>query len=144
MKGPIQSVEVSYFLHATEDPQKLGKAVSGLLSVNIPPETEEMEGHFGNKITGVRYRLTAGDASAAFSSIASKMQTSLKEELNRKIAELVDEHSVLFLRFDKQRLVSGSLEEGSGDSIRVKVKPRIFVLRGGASEFYSKMLFGGK
>jgi len=31
MKGPIQSVEATYLVHATEDPAKVGGAVSRLL-----------------------------------------------------------------------------------------------------------------
>ncbi len=143
LKGPIQSVEVTYLLHATEDPKKLVAAVSALLAVEAEPEEDEMEGHFGNKITRVGYHLTGEDAGAAFSAIASRISAPLKKELKGRIAELIDEHSALFLRFDKQRLVSGSLEEGAGDPVKVKVKPRVFVLKGGAKEFYSQLLFGG-
>ena len=143
MKGPIQSIEVSYIVHATEDPQTLAKAVSALLSVDTRPEEERMEGHFRNAITRVRYHLTGEDAAAALGSIAAHLPTLTKDNLERGIGELVDEHSALYLRFDKQRLVSGTLEEGTGDPIRIKVKPRGFLLQGGAKEFYSKILFGG-
>jgi RNA binding exosome subunit len=143
LRGPIQSIEVSYIVHATEDPRTLAKAVSTLLSVDARPEEEEMKGHFGNAITRVWYRLTGEDAAAALGNIVANLPTLTKERLERSIGELVDEHFVLYLRFDKQRLVAGALEEGTGDPIRIKVKPRGFLLRGGAKEFYSKILFGG-
>jgi len=143
LKGPIQSVEVSYIVHATEDPQTLARAVSTLLSVDARPEEERMEGHFGNAITRVRYHLTGKDAARALGSIVTHLPAPTKDRLERDIGELVDEHSALYLRFDKQRLVTGTLEEGTGDSVRIKVKPRGFLLRGGAKEFYSKFLFGG-
>jgi RNA binding exosome subunit len=142
LKGPIQSIEVSYIVHATEDPQTLAKAVSTLLSVDAAPEEERMEGHFGNAITRVRYHLTGEDAAAALGCIAAHLPAVTKDRLKRGIWELVDEHSALYLRFDKQRLVLGTLEEGTGDPVRVRVKPRVFLLRGGAKEFYSKILFG--
>ena len=142
MKGPIQSIEVSYIVHATEDPQTLAKAVSTILSVDAAPEVEQMEGHFGNAITRVRYHLTGEDAAAALGSIAAHLPAQTKDRLKRGIGELIDEHSALYLRFDKQRLVAGALEEGTGDPVRVRVKPRVFLLRGGAEEFYSKILFG--
>jgi RNA binding exosome subunit len=142
LKGPIQSVEVSYLVHATEDPKTLAKAVSTLLSVDATPVEEQMEGHFGNAITRVRYHLTGEDAAAALGSIAARLPALMRERLKRGIEELVDEHSALYLRFDKQRLVVGELEEVTGDSVRIRVKPRLFLLRGGAKEFYSKILFG--
>ena len=143
MKGSIQSIEISYILHATEDPQTLAKAISHLLSVDAVPEEEHMEGHFGNVITRVRYHLIGEDAAAALGSIVAHLPALTKDRLNRDIGELVDEHSVLYLRFDKQRLVVGALEEGTADPVRIRVKPRVFMLRGGAREFYSKTLFGG-
>jgi RNA binding exosome subunit len=142
LKGPIQSIEVSYIVHATEDPQTLAKAVSTMLSVDAVPEEERMEGHFGNVITRVKYHLTGDDAAAALGSIVAHLPAMTKGNLKRGIGELVDEHSTLYLRFDKQRLVVGTLERGTGDPVRVTVKPRVFLLRGGAKEFYSKILFG--
>ena len=143
LKGLIQSIEVSYIVHSTEDPQTLAKAVTTLLSVDKVPEEEPMEGHFGNAITRVRYHLTGEDAAAALGSIAVHLPALTKDKLKRGIGELVDEHSALYLRFDKQRLVLGMLEEGTGDPVRIRVKARVFLLRGRAKEFYSEILFGG-
>jgi len=143
LKGPIQSIEVTYIVHATEDPQALAKAVSTLFSINAVPKQEQMEGHFGNAITRVRYHLTGEDAAVALGSIAARLPALTKGWLKSGIGELLDEHSTLYLRFDKQRLVTGTLEEGTGDPVRIRVKPRVFLLRGGAKEFYSKILLGG-
>jgi RNA binding exosome subunit len=142
LKGPIQSLEVSYFVHATEDPDTIASAVSTLLSVDAQPEEEKMEGHFGNPIVRVRHSIIGEDAATALGRIATRLPESTKDKLERGIREFLDEHSALYLRFDKQRLVVGRLEEGTGDPIRVKVKPRGFLLHNGAGEFYSKVLFG--
>ncbi len=143
LKGPIQSIEVSYIVHATEDPQTLSKAISTLLSADVVPEEERLEGHFGNAIARVRYHLAGEDAAAALGSIAAHLPALTKDTLKRDIGELVDERSALYLRFDKQRLVVGTLEQGTGDPVRIRVKPRAFLLRGGARELYSEILFGG-
>lgn len=142
MKGPIQSVEVTYLIHATEDPKKLGAAVGRLLAVDSEPELEHLEGHFGNEITKARLHLTGEDAAKALENTIAMMPRSMKKEVSDHIASFLDEHSALFLRLDKQRLVSGTLALGSGDSVRVKVKPRIFLLRGGAPQFYSQLIGG--
>src|SRR5271157_67450 len=97
LRGPIQSIEVSYFVHATEDPETLANAVSSLLSVDARPEEERMEGHFGNPITWVRYNITGEDAAVALGRIATRLSALTKDRLERGIGELVDEHSALYL-----------------------------------------------
>ena len=143
MKGPIQSVEVSYFLHATEDQERVNSAVMQLTAAEVGPEVEEVEGHYGNKIVMVRLHLTGDDAARAVRRIAERLPDQLKDQLTKEMGAHLDEHSALFLRFDKQRLVSGSLALVSADPVRVKVKPRIFLIRGGAPLFYSKLLREG-
>jgi len=147
LKGPVQSLEVSYFVHATEDFMKLSEAVSAILSVTSTPVKERLEGHHGNPITRVRYHLTGNEAAMVLDRIATRLTGETKTTLRRNLEELLDEHSALYLRFDKQRLVQGSLQEGSGDAVRVKVKLRgggSYLARGNAAEFYSKVLFRGE
>ena len=143
MKGPVQSVEVTYFVHATEDPVKLSAAVSSMLSVATSPDEERMEGHYGNPITRVRYHITGDAAAGVLEGIAARLGSDARSRMRRSLAELLDEHSDLYLRFDKQRLVEGSLEEGTGDAVRVKVKLRRYLVRGGVMEFYLRVLFSG-
>lgn len=144
LKGAVQSVEVSYLVHATEDIAKLSEAVYAMLSVPSKPEEEKLEGHHGNPITRVRYHITGDEAALVLDRIAARLAGETKIVLRNDLEELLDEHSALYLRFDKQRLVQGALQEGTGDAVRVKVK-----LRGGhlaresAAEFYSRVLFGG-
>lgn len=143
MRSPIQSVEVSYFVHATEDPAKLRSAVEKLISSQTKPSVEEFEGHFGNRILNVRFHMTGEDAAKAFKSVVLSLTEGMKEELARDISLYVDEHSALYVRFDKQALVTGSLAWGNSDPVRLKVKPRSFLLREGAGDFYRKIIEGG-
>jgi RNA binding exosome subunit len=140
LKSEIQSLEVSYLLHATEDPQKVKSAVVDLVSAEVDPEAREAEGHFGNKIVRVRFHLIGEDATKAFVRILDRLSSQTKEELGEKLGAHIDEHSALFLRFDKQRLVAGSLALSSADPVRVKVKPRIFLIQEDALSFYSRLL----
>lgn len=142
MKGPIQSVEVTYLVHATEDQEKVRTSVARLLAVASEPEVEGLEGHFGNRIIKSRYHLTGEEAARAFEHLVEMMPAATKKEVVAGIAAYVDEHSALFLRLDKQRLVAGSLSLGSGDSVRVKVKPRVFLLRGSAPQFFARLVGG--
>ena len=138
MKGPIQSVEADCFVHATEDLDRVEGAVGAALSYSGAPEKEELEGHFGNKIVLLKIHLTGQDAARALSALAAKM-THEQKVSSLEVGGPIDQHSALFLRFDKQALVAGRVVPGSGDSLRVKVKPRGFV-KGRERELYSRLL----
>jgi RNA binding exosome subunit len=142
MKGPIQSVEVTYLIHATEDAKKVERAIAEVLGVDLPPEVEKLEGHFGNEIMKVTLHITGDQAGTAFEGIVARLPADLRSRLAVDASEFIDEHSALFLRFDKQSLVIGNLSLGSGDAVRVKVKPRKFLVRGGAPWFYSGLVGG--
>ena len=142
MKGPIQSVEVTYLVHATEDPEKLGRAVSALVGSSAEPEAERLEGHFGNVIVRVRLHLTGDDASNAFRSVLKTIPAGLRGEIISQLPSFLDEHGAFFLRLDKQKLVEGTAALGSGDSVRLKVKPRLFLVKGGAPKFYEQLIEG--
>jgi RNA binding exosome subunit len=142
LKSLIQSIEVTYLVHATEDPEKVRGAIGRLLGVALDPEIQRLEGHFGNEIQRARVHLTGEDAARAFEHFVGTIHEGLKKEITGQIEDYTDEHSALFLRLDKQRLVAGSVAIGSGDSVRVKVKPRVFLIRGGAGEFYRRLMGG--
>lgn len=142
MKGPVQSVEVTYLVHSTEDGGRIGSAVARLLAIADPPATERLEGHFGNEILRARVRLTGDEAAGAAVRIFSAIPQAARKELESELEALVDEHGALFLRLDKQALVSGEVSLGSADSVRVKVKPRLFLVKGSAAGFYRDLLGG--
>ena len=122
MKGPIQSVEVSYLVQATEDGARLGEAVTGLFGPLGEALSEELEGHFGNKILRVSYHATGQEAGLAFETLLSKMDQGLKRVLRDELPSHLDERSALYLRLDKQEMVLGHLALGESDAIRMRFK----------------------
>jgi RNA binding exosome subunit len=143
LKGPVRSLQITYLVHATEDPIKLQEAVARLISGGEPSQTEEMEGHYGNPIGRVKIHITGEEAQRAFQKMVSAMGKSQKDEILGSLASHMDEHSALFIRFDKQGLASGTLSLGSSDPVRVKVKPAPFLLGRDAPGFYSRLFAGG-
>ena len=129
-------MDVSYLLHATEDADKVAAAVRGLIGGDTPSELEEMEGHFGNSIRKVSFHLHGEDATTAFTRLTTRMPGALRGTVARDIDKLLDEHSSLYLRFDKQRLVKGEIVVGYDEAIRLKVKPRAFLMHGRARDFF--------
>ena len=140
MKGPVRSLEVTYLLHATEDPEKVAAAVGEMLSSTAPGEVDDLEGHYGNTISRVRIHLTGDEAQRAFDGIRSRLGSRQKTELLGSLGEHIDEHSALFLRFDKQDLLDGKFSLESADPVRIKVKPRPFLLGHDAVRFYTDLL----
>ncbi len=127
MKSAIQTVEVSYFLHATEDMARVSSAVSELVGAGAPPEVEEMTGHFGNVIRRVTFRSHGAQAAESFARLAERFPPELKAEVVKEMDLFLDEHSSLFLRLDKQKFLGGEFVRGSKDAIRIRVKPRAFM-----------------
>ena len=140
MRGPIQSVEVSYIIHATEDQGKVDGAVGGLFSARGEVERETLEGHFGNPIVRVRQRFTGADAESAFGEVAARLPEKAREEIKDRMGVMMDEHSSLFLRLDKQALVSGRLATSEADAVHVRVKPRLYGLKESPAEFFLRAL----
>jgi len=144
LKAAVQSVEVSCFVHATEDRAIIADSLSRTVTGDVQPEEEEMEGHFGNPILHVRYSLKGEEGVVAMGKIAYLLSKETKDKIMRELALLIDEHNALYLRFSKQSLVAGKFEIGSEDSIRVRVKPRGYVPRGEIMDLYKILLDSSK
>jgi RNA binding exosome subunit len=140
LKSQIQALEATCFLHATEDPAKVRRAVAELLGAESAPDEERLEGHFGNPIVRLKFHLTGTEAEGAVRRIFAALPTEQSARLSTEMGSFLDEHSALFLRFDKQMLVLGRLGLGGGDPLRVKVKPRMFQMKTDALEFYRRLL----
>jgi len=133
-------VEVSYLVHSTEDQERIEATVTAQLGLLGEVIREEMEGHFGNKIVRIRHHMTGENAGRAFSAVVSKMSPALKGKLRSQVAKHLDEHSAFYVRLDKQGLMEGRLELADSDPVRIRVKPRTHLVKGGAASFFGRLL----
>ena len=139
-RGEIQSVSVSCFIQATEDEERVKRTIERYLGIEQEPSEEPLEGHFGNRIVNVAWHLT-GDA--AWKCLLSTLKTLGKDErarLGAELGALVDEHGALYLRLDKQKLVGGSGVLTAADPVRIRVKPRGFMMGAEPHAFYRRLL----
>lgn len=136
----IQSVEVSCFIQATEDEARVTDRIGRSLGIEQEPEREELEGHFGNKIVHVKWHLTGDAGWTCFQTLRSLIVGEWKTELERNLGAYIDEHGALYLRLDKQTLMSGLAAISFGDPVRIRVKPRGFMIRGSPERFYERLL----
>lgn len=141
MSSEVQSLEVSYFVQLTEDEEKVRKAVASLLGGEFPEERVEAEGHFGNKIVWVRRHIVGDAAGAALREIVSRIAKDERKAIIGDLEAMLDEHNALYIRLSKQVLVmTGDAVLASSDPIRVKVKPRSYMVRGDPAGMYARLL----
>lgn len=140
MSSSVQSLEVSYLIQMTEDEEKVERAVAALLGGERPGERQEAEGHFGNKIVWVRHHLTGEEAGEALRRIVSHIDPEERRAIMADLRSVLDEHNALYIRLSKQVLVlKGSAVLASSDPIRVKVKPRSYVVKRDPEGFYARL-----
>ncbi len=139
-KSEIQSVEVSFFVHATEDQSRLIQRIEGSLNLEVAPKFEPLRGHFGNRIVHVKYHVTGDDAEHLFVSLASQLNKEEAHMILGSVDSMVDEHRALYLRLNKQHLLSGKIVLAQKDPVRLKVKPRSFMIGGDARRFYARIM----
>jgi RNA binding exosome subunit len=143
MSSAVQSLEVSYFIQMTEDEEKVRRAVAAMVGGEIAEERQEAYGHHGNKIVLVRLHLTGDGAEAALSQIISHIDPEERRAILGDLEAVTDEHNALYIRLSKQVLVMrGSAVLASSDPVRVKVKPRSYIVKRDPEGFYAR-LFGG-
>jgi len=121
----LASVTISYFIHSTEDARKLNGEICAEFGLDEPElNQEELEGHYGNKLTFVKAHLTNMRAADIFQQIASRLTPSTRQRLSRELEKSMDEHDALYLRLDRQTLIEG-LSLSDEEPIRVKLKPKL-------------------
>lgn len=124
-KYPIAYVEIRTFSHATEDIEKVQKAVKN----TIPDEPAEeltfaknsLTGHHSNPIVFLEAKLTNRAAlPLVLEKIAKELTPLDKEILSREFTQHVERHN-LYLRFDKQNALLGRLTLSAIDPIHFKI-----------------------
>jgi RNA binding exosome subunit len=141
LDSEVRSLEISYFVQATEDEEKIKRAVATLVGRDLPEERQEAEGHHGNKIVWVRHHLNGEDAQAGLRGIVLRMGGDEKRSILGGLDSGLDEHNALYVRLNKQVLVmNGTAVLASSDPIRVKVKPRSHTVRRDPAGFYTRLL----
>jgi len=123
-------MELEAFCHATENLEKVKRAVLNLLPQELRKvyeakfHVELLEGHYGNPIAIVRLKVTnRSHASLALLELLRAMEAADVSVLNSSIHARLDRSGNLYLRVDKQMAFLGRVKLYEGDDVvRVKVK----------------------
>jgi len=123
---PIAFVEISFFVHATEDENKVTEAVRHLLPTakteNIVFKRTSLRGHHGNPIAFFEAKTKEKEiVRAVVENLSLGLSPLDKESMFREV-ELHVEKGNLYLRFDKQAAFQGQFKLGVSDPIRVRLR----------------------
>ena len=131
MGFPFTSAVVSTLVHATEDEQRVLKALRLAMPGGAEVKQTRVRGHFGNPIVLLEARVKRREAiQELWRNILANLRRGGLEELRGSIPRKIDDRCNLYLRFDKQRAHAGELvfSEG-GDAIHFKLKVSAFPAR---------------
>ncbi len=127
------SVEFSCFIHATEDEERVLRALTSLLPEelrrldSLPLRKSLAYGFYGNPILLLRLEFNGEEANKIVMHIFSSM---LSEDLRYILEDFESRFAKgrLYLRFDKQEAYYGTIKLSSGDEVIrcvIKFKPHI-------------------
>jgi RNA binding exosome subunit len=133
-------VELSFFIHATEDEARVKDSIKALLNIEEDPTEEPLEGHFGNKIIHASWHLTGEKAWGTFRRLVEVIGKDGRTEILGDLSSRADDHGALYFRVSKQSIVRGAPLLSSSDPIRVRVKPRGFMMKGTPQQFYGRLV----
>ena len=115
--------EIDLVLHATEDSDKVLRAIRDVLEVGTDCfQSSSSEGHHKNRILFLKASLSSHQAATLASRIVSLLSSADREYLLRFIHEYSDEKGNLYLRLNKQKLCQGIVSISETDAIRIKFK----------------------
>jgi len=126
-EGFIHSVEISTIAHATDDLEKVQRALNHILPDSLLSRQvfnrRRMEGHHGNPIVTFEAKLTKSHDVADFTEhFLQQLAKNDRLKVERDLDLHSDEDGNLFIRLNKQRAYLGAMELGDEDPIRVRLK----------------------
>jgi len=124
----IAYIDIRFFVHATEDLDKVVKAAQNVLPSDhvedITFNKSSLRGHYGNPITLFEAKIKNKETIKALVDNLSSLLSELdKEALSREI-NLHVEKGRLYIRLDKQAALQGRLKLCTSDPIRICIRFR--------------------
>ena len=133
----FSAAEINLVLHATEDEDRVLKAIEDVLLVQSKRfSSSHLEGHFKNRIVLQKAILSSHEAGSLAKRVVSLLNSTDREHLSRLIHEYSDEKGNLYIRLDKQRMCQGKVSLSETDAIRIRFKPVKRYKRSGAIQGY--------
>ena len=120
----IERILISAVVHSTEDPNKVGEAISLLFPFEFKIDVYEAKGYYGNPIKYLEVKISKKQEIKEFWNYFIKLLDEKdKNYLLDTLEHRIDNQNILHIRIDKQKAYLGSIRivEG-GDAIVLKIK----------------------
>ncbi|MEM2934584.1 MAG: RNA-binding domain-containing protein [Methanocellales archaeon] len=124
----IVSISLRGIAHATEDIEKVKRAIQNLARGELALKEIQMQGHFGNPIV-VLYSSIEGKKACEqfFKNLKARLSSEDYQRLKKELPHRVDSDCYLYLRFDKQALFENQIELACGeDAVALKAKVKVY------------------
>ncbi len=125
----VVSVELSTIAYATEDEDKVERAIQNLFPEGISEvslKKQKLTGHHKDPLTLISTRIKKRrEAALMLRSIIALLPPLDRERLLEELEDRVDESGHLYLRIDKQKAFKGSGALHDIDPIRIKFSFRV-------------------
>ncbi len=124
----IVSISLRGIAHATEDIEKVKRAIQNLASSELAIKETKMQGHFGNPIVVLHSNIEGKRACEQFfKNLKARLSLADYQRLKKELPERIDTDCYLYIRFDKQALFENQIEPASGeDAVAVKAKIKAY------------------
>lgn len=133
MSCPVSMLIARVYVHATEDPDKVMKALRNVIEGRYVMKSTR--GHHGNVIHIVEVKLTECDAFEALRSIITRL-----DDVEFLLMLSGIEESRLYVKFDKQQAYRGVLKVSHGDDVvYVEVRGKTLAMRGDMRTFLTSL-----
>jgi RNA binding exosome subunit len=130
---PVSMLIARVHVHATEDPDKVMKALRNVVEGRYVMRSTR--GHHGNVIQIVEVKLTECDAFEALRSIITRL-----DDVEFLLMLSGIEESRLYVKFDKQQAYRGVLKVSHGDDVvYVEVRGKTLAMRGDMRTFLTSL-----
>jgi RNA binding exosome subunit len=123
----VEKIEINALIHATEDGEKVEKAVSSLIPGEMHSilRIRSLSGHYGNPIRLLTASVKPRERLGYFlKSLVAGLGSNDKALLLRELPLHMAGGSTLYVRLDKQAAARGVVCLGRGDPIQIKIKFR--------------------
>lgn len=123
----VATVEVSFFVHATEDLEKVFEAVWRILPEENAEEItfggRDLRGYYGNPIRAFKAVIRKKPIIAAvINNLSTTLEAEDKEYLYKNLERHLNGKSKLYLRLDKQAAYLGYVKLGYSDPIHITMR----------------------
>ena len=117
---PLHYVDLRAFCYATEDEERVERALMTYLPEDVELDRAVSEGHHGDRIVVLSARVERADE---IRHVLDKLgELDDVDTVVEELEERVDDDCAFYLTLDKQAAFSGEVRRGDGITVRTKVE----------------------